>query len=288
MTTFEQLTIDQLEEAAAFIAALNTNKKFHIGFCGTEIEDILNDLHEDFIVENQVNVFVSRHAGHITGLIGFDIYDETGEVWGPFSSEQHAENQLQLWHFATAKIGEVKVFLFFINEENSFQKQFMHTIEAKKSSDQLYLKLSKATFHPAEAMQSKPYSKQDFAQFEAIHSQEFPNTYYSAKTIVEKLHHSANQLVILQENHTVKGYAYFEMDDTLHSTHLEFIAIAPEYRGQGLGKQLLNEVLTLIFANATITQVTLTVNNTNTEANRLYYQTGFQKVNALVSYVLTF
>lgn len=288
MTTSEQLTIDQLEEAAAFIAALNTNKKFHIGFCDTEIEDILNDLHEDFIVENQVNVFVSRHAGHITGLVGFDIYDGIGEVWGPFSSEQHAENQLQLWHFATAKIDEIRKFIFFINKENTFQQQFMDTIEAKKSSDELYLKLTKATFQPAEAMQSEPYSEQDFAQFEAIHSQEFPNTYYSAKTIVDKLHNSAHQLVILKENYKVQGYAHFETDDEQQSTHLEFIAIAPEYRGQGLGKQLLNEALTLIFANAAITQVTLTVNNTNTEANRLYYQTGFQKVNALVSYVLTF
>jgi len=288
MTTFEQLTIKQLEEAAAFIAALNTKKKFHIGFCGTEIEDILNDLHEDFIVENQVNIFVSRHAGVITGLIGFDTYDETGEVWGPFSIDQHAENQLQLWHFATAKIGEVKEFLFFINEENTFQQQFMDTIKAKKSSDELYLKLTKATFQPVEAVESKPYSEQDFTQFEAIHSQEFPNTYYSAKTIIEKLHHSANQLVILKENHTVQGYAYFETDDKQQSSHLEFIAIAPDYRGQGLGKQLLNEALTLIFKNEAITQVTLTVNNTNTEANRLYYQTGFQKVDALVSYVLTF
>lgn len=286
MTTFEQLTVDQLEEAAAFIAALNSNKKFHIGYCGTNKEDLLNDLREDFIVDNQVNVFVSRHADEITGLIGFDIYDGTGEVWGLFSRAQQIDNQLQLWHFATSKLNQVKEFLFFINEENRFQLHFMETIDAKKSSDELYLKRMKETFQPLEVMLSEPYSEQDFAQFEAIHSHAFPNTYYSAKTIVERLHNHAHQLIVLKENHALQGYAYFETDDAQHTTHLEFIAIATAYRGLGLGKQLLNEALTLIFANEVITHVTLTVNNTNTHANSLYYQTGFQKQDALLSYIL--
>ncbi|WP_274310138.1 GNAT family N-acetyltransferase [Solibacillus daqui] len=286
MTTFEQLTVEQLEEAAAYIAALNSNKKFHIGFCGTEKEDILGDLHEDFVEDNQVYIFVTRNADEITGLVGFDIYDGTAEVWGPFSREQQIENQLQFWHFATAKLNQVKEFLFFINEENTFQQQFMQMIDAKKSSDELYLKRMKETFQPLDVIRSEPYHEQDFAQFEAIHSQAFPNTYNSAKTIVERLHKSAHQLIVLKENHALQGYAYFEIDDAQHSTHLEFIAIAPAYRGQGLGKQLLNEALTLIFANEAITHVTLTVNNTNTHANSLYYKTGFQKQDALLSYVL--
>lgn len=286
MTTFEQLTIHQLDEAARFIAALNINKKFHIGYCGTDKEDILRDLHEDFIENTHVNIFVSRHDNAITGLIGFDSYDGLAEVWGPFSKEQHMEHQLQLWHLATAQLEQVKKFLFFINAENTFQQQFMETIYAQKSSDELYLTLSKDTFQQLEAIQSDVYRAPDFAQFEAIHEHAFPNAYYSAKTIVEKLDNSQHQLIILKEKQIVKGYAYFEVNDTLHSTHLEFIAIAPEYRGQGLGKQLLREALTLIFKNEAITQVTLTVNNTNTKANSLYYKTGFQKQDALLSYVL--
>lgn len=286
MTTFEQLTIDQLDEAAQFIASLNMNKEFHIGYCGTDKEDILSDLHEDFIENEHVNVFVSRHDNAITGLIGFDVYDGIAEVWGPFSREQQMENQLQLWHFATEGLTQIKEFLFFINVENIFQQQFMETIHAQKSSDELYLTLPKDAFQQLEAIQSDLYSDTDFAQFEAIHAHAFPNAYYSAKTIAEKLHNSQHQLIVLKEQQLVKGYAYFEMNDTLHSTHLEFIAIAPEYRGQGLGKQLLKEALTLIFKNEAITQVTLTVNNMNTEANSLYYKTGFQKQDALLSYVL--
>lgn len=286
MTTFEQLTIDQLDEAAAFIAALNINKKFHIGYCGTDKEDILRSFHEDFIEGNQANIFVSRKASEITELVGFDLYDGIAEIWGPFSSEQNAERQLRLWQFATAQLDPLKEILFFINEENSFQQKFMETLHVKKSSEHLYLHLTKETFQPVKAILSKPYNEQDLAQFAVIHSHAFPNAYYPAETIIEKLQDSQHQLIILKENQSVKGYAYFEMDDALHSTHLEFIAIAPEYRGQGLGKQLLNEALTLIFSNEAITQVTLTVNNTNAEANSLYYKTGFHKRDALWSYVL--
>ncbi|MGN7477473.1 GNAT family N-acetyltransferase [Solibacillus silvestris] len=286
MTTFEQLTIDQLDEAAAFIAALNTNKKFHIGYCGTDKADILRDLLEDFTEGDQAIIFVSRSANEITELVGFDIYDGIAEVWGPFSSGQNIERQLKLWHFATARLGPLKEILFFINEENSFQQKFMETLHSKKSGEHLYLRLTKETFQPVEAILSEPYNEQDFPQFAAIHSHAFPNAYYPAETITEKLQHNQHQLIVLKENQSVKGYAYFEMDDALHSTHLEFIAIAPEYRGQGLGKQLLNEALTIIFLNEAITQVTLTVNNTNAEANSLYYKTGFHKRDALWSYIL--
>ena len=113
MTTFEQLTIDQLDEAAWFIAELNMNKKFHIGYCGTDKEDILSDLHEDFIENEHVSVFVSRRDNAIAGLIGFDSYDGIAEVWGPFSREQQMENLLKLWHFATAGLTQIKEFLFF-------------------------------------------------------------------------------------------------------------------------------------------------------------------------------
>ena len=286
MTTFEQLTSIQLDEAAEYIASLNSNKYFHIGYCGTNKADISQDLHKDFFSGNLVNIFVSRHTDKITGLVGFDIYDGIAEVWGPFSSEQHVENQLKLWQFATEKLEQVEKYLFFINEENTFQQQFMPLIDAQKLSDELYLIVKKDAFQPIGAIKSTFYNDEYFVQFDTIHAQAFPNAYYSAKTIVDKLHNRNNQLIVLKEKQIVKGYAYFEMNDTLHSTHLEFIAIAPNYRGQGLGEQLLHEALTLIFANQAITQVTLTVNNTNTKANSLYYKTGFQKQDGLLSYVL--
>ena len=177
MTTFEQLTIHQLDEAARFIAALNINKTFHIGYCGTDKEDILRDLQEDFIENEQVNVFVSRHDNAITGLIGFDSYDGLAEVWGPFSKEQQLETQLLLWQFATAQLEQVKKFLFFINAENTFQQQFMETIYAQKSSDELYLTLPKDTFQQLEAIQSDVYRAPDFAQVESIHEHAYPNAY---------------------------------------------------------------------------------------------------------------
>lgn len=287
MTTFQQLTSLQLDEAAEYIAALNSKKNFHIGYCGTNKADILQDLHEDFVTDNVVNIFVARSENQITGLVGFDIYDGIAEVWGPFSSEQHEGNQLKLWQFATARIEQLQKYLFFINEENTFQQQFMQLIQAQKSSDELYLKVTKDAFHSVTALQSTVFDDQYFMQFDTIHSQAFPNAYYNAKTIVEKLLNQNNQLIILTENHSLKGYVYFEMNETLHSTHLEFITIAPNYRGQGLGEQLLNEALTRIFDNKAITQVTLTVNNLNNKANNLYYKTGFQKQDALLSYVLS-
>lgn len=286
MTIFQQLSVGQLSNAAEFISDLNSKKEHHIGYCGTEYNDLYIDLHEDFIIDGQTSVFAAFQQEKIIALVGFDMDDETAEVWGPFSVELSIDIQTELWHFATGKFPRLENFSFFINEENKFQHSFMNNIGAKKSGEHLYLNLARETFHPAENLLSKPYNAADFEQFEIIHHNAFSNTYYSAQTIAQKLHAPQNQLIILRDDENMKGYAYYEVNEILKSAHIEYLAVAPEFRGQGLGELLLNEVLTVIFTHKCINQVTLTVNNTNNEANRLYYKTGFSKVDALWSYLL--
>jgi ribosomal protein S18 acetylase RimI-like enzyme len=71
-----------------------------------------------------------------------------------------------------------------------------------------------------------------------------------------------------------------------NTAHLEYIAIAPEFRGLGLGTALLKEVLTDIFSYDEVQQITLTVNNTNDQANYVYFKAGFQKKDLLWSFIL--
>jgi ribosomal protein S18 acetylase RimI-like enzyme len=61
------------------------------------------------------------------------------------------------------------------------------------------------------------------------------------------------------------------------------LAVLPEQRGKGLGKQLLKEVIVTLQKNPTIKNIYLDVVKDNTVAVNLYTELGFQKTGELKS-----
>ena len=284
---FQVLTTGQLEAAAQFIATYNCKKQHHIGYCGTQKNDILKALHEDFVVESNTTLCAAYHNQSIHALIGFDIDGEAAEVWGPFSTTDNLHVQHQLWQFVKEQFPTISKFHFFINEQNVKQLQFMNELQASKTGEHLYLQIHRHMFDPVTTILSQCYVAQDFTEFSLLHHRAFPNTYYDSKQIVENVtRRKENKLKILKSNGILQGYAYYELDLDENTAHLEYIAIAPEYRGLGLGTTLLKEVLTDIFSYDKVQQITLTVNNTNDHANYVYFKAGFKKKDVLWSFSL--
>ena len=285
--TFEILTTKQLEDAAQFIATFNCNKQHHIGYCGTQKNDILKALHEDFVVESGTTLCASYLNQSIQALFGLDIDGEAAEVWGPFSTTDNLNVQHELWQFVKEQFPTISEFKFFINEQNEKQLHFMTELQAKKTGEHLDLQIHRRTFVPVPTILSQSYVEQDYTEFSLFHNQAFPQTYYDANQIVENVASSnKNKLKILKSNGNLQGYAYYELDLDENTAHLEYIAIAPEFRGLGLGTALLKEVLTDIFSYDEVQQITLTVNNTNDQANYVYFKAGFQKKDLLWSFIL--
>lgn len=284
--SFNKLSISELDEAAQFIANLNSKETHHIGYCGTEKDDILKTLKEDFIQNSETTVVACFLEHTLQAIIGLDIDEDCAEVWGPFSINEDLKRQHQLWGFLMEQFPEVTQFQFFINEHNILQQQFMNELQTQKTGEHLYLEIIRDTFEPVTTILSKSYEEQDFAEFTHIHTDAFPKTYYNAATILQKIKRSnTNKLKILKSSDGVtQGYVYYEIDLGEQTAHLEYIAIASEYRGLGLGTTLLREVLTDIFSYEEVKGITLTVNHTNDRANYVYLKAGFQKKAILWSF----
>lgn len=124
----------------------------------------------------------------------------------------------------------------------------------------------------------------DFPAFEKLHHETFPNTYYDAATIQARLNDENFLRVLKNDARQLQGYAYFEIDREMEEASLEYIGVSSDFQNQGIGTRLLKEVVSKMFSYPEITEVLLTVDNQNEQANHMYYKAGFRPRNVLILY----
>lgn len=278
--------VKDLKELSLFLADLNKQPESHIGYCGEGEGEIREALQEDFVTENgDINFYLLRgNTGEIIAAIGLDTEETSAEVWGPFNRSASIPMQLQLWKGLIKAHPEVREFQFFINVENSMQQAFMEQIKAKEQGEHLILEVRKENFNEVLEMRSRPFLQNDFIEFEKLHNELFPGTYYDAATIVGRINKSNVLKILSGDSNELKGYAYFEVCPETGEASLEYIGISNSYQNQGLGTLLLKETLTNMFAYPQIETIKLTVEDTNDQANTVYKRAGFEQKHKMISY----
>lgn len=276
------------KELSIFLSKINSKKQSHIGFCGEKSEEIHRTLGEDFIVDGEVTFFEARNDdGEIVAAFGLDIDETSAEVWGPFNQTESFKVQKELWKELLNANPAVQTFEFLINKENTRQQAFMNEIKSKNMGEHLDLEVKEKDFDMVNEIKSVSFKLNDFQEFEKLHDTVFPNTYYDAKTIRERLNDGENVLKLLKtDSNEIQGYAYYEADTEMEEAYLEYIGISDKFRNQGLGTMLLKEVLSEMFSYPQINEITLTVDSTSNEANHVYKKVGFKPKNVLISYLL--
>ncbi|WP_309228352.1 GNAT family N-acetyltransferase [Virgibacillus saliphilus] len=283
------MTIEKVvdfQELSLFLSDINKHKNSHIGFCGEKPAEIHQTLKEDFIGDDgDVTFFIARNnSGEIVAAIGLDIDETTAEVWGPFNQTPSVNLQHELWKNILNANPTVQTFEFFINKENTQQNMFMEEIKAEKTGEHLNLEMKEQDIDGVREIKSTPFVQSDFQAFEELHNKTFPNTYYDAKTIKERLNNENVLRVLKTKSNELQGYAYFEIDTEMEEASLEYIGISDEFQNKGLGTMMLKEALSEIFSYPQINEITLTVDNTNSQANHIYMKAGFKPKDVLISY----
>lgn len=280
---------NDLNELAIFLANMNQQKETHIGFCGEKSEEIHETLKEDFVDQDgDVKFWITRNdLGEIAAAIGLDVDGVTGEVWGPFNQTASMKLQQTLWEQLLYENSTVKKFLFFINQENTQQQKFMNELEIEKDGEHLSLEIKKEDFNQVQQMKSIPFVQSDFQAFQKIHDETFPNTYYDAETIRDRLSRKNILRVLKSESGKLQGYAYFEVDTEMKEASLEYIGVSSDFQNKGIGTTLLKETLSEMFTYPEINKILLTVDHENDQANHIYHKAGFKTRNVLISYCLT-
>lgn len=284
MTTYLRIHASQLDMAAEWLANVNSQMTSHSGYCGTSKEEILESLREDFMEGDSTSLVAELEGETIEGLIGFDYEEKLAEVWGPFHLSSDIPTIMKLWNYARSEFPQLSEFSFFLHKDNIQQQTFMDHMQAELRGKHLYYKIQQAAKAKPQKLTLEPFSTQDTQKFVELHDTEFPGTYYDAKKILDRSKQQGHTLYFAYLENTFVGYTYFE--EGTESIHLEYFALAPSYRGQGLGEELLRVTLDEVSSSGNLSTATLTVELVNDTANSLYEKVGFQVENELWHYSL--
>ncbi|MBM7601532.1 ribosomal protein S18 acetylase RimI-like enzyme [Virgibacillus halotolerans] len=272
---------------ADFLEEMNTQGKYHIGFCGENSSEIYDTLVNDFSdLELDESFIVAYNNFDIIGAIGLDVDLSRGyaDVWGPFIREENMELASKLWEKLIQKVPrEVKSLSFFINKGNKFAKNFALQNEGIDQGSDLVLKLTKDNYK-SKTVNLDHFNDKYHKSFSKLHNEIFPNTYFDANTILSRLNDN-NQLILAKENDfNIKGYVYIEANPKHMEGNIEYVGVSKDFRRQGIGKTLITCALNQLFSYQRIEEITICVGEDNISAVELYRSVGFEAKYNLISY----
>lgn len=280
------LNIDTL---SSFIALANQKAEHHVGYCGDMQEEILHTLSHEFSDLPAGESFAVIHEnGTILGVLGADVDlgDGTAELWGPFVKEgQPVELALELWEDLTMRLGDkVHTYHGFYNEQNTLARNFMNKVGACKGSHHLIMHATKQSGVRIDSSIDE-LSPERHASFIKLHDEAFPETYMSGLDILERLDHE-HKVFAVESEAGIKGYAYVSGRPDYNEGTIEFIAVDPAERQQGIGTALTKAALAFLQDELGIQTVSMTVDAGHEQAIRLYARAGFEVVHRMEYYVV--
>lgn len=224
--------------------------------------------------------------GEMIGVIGFDadLGNQSVEIWGPFIHASYYNIVEEYWNELMEILPTmIRSIHMFPNVKNTLVLDLANQLSCEKKSSQTILCCEKKSFFKHTVSDKIELNDGDINSFIALHDITFPHTYYSGRDIIEKI--SESNKVFVSKDNELKGYVYVEVEPEFGEASIEFIAVAEAYRGQGIGKQLVETALSWIFEFPTIKTITLCVDTSNNGAIALYKKAGFQQLHELEFYV---
>lgn len=279
-----------IEKLSLFLEEMNTNPESHIGYCGNTKEEIAHTLVHSFSDGDISQCFaVAYENKEIVGALGFDLDKESksAEVWGPYIKKEMLNLGIAeaLWEKANEMSNNVvNEHSFFVNIENKFAQQFAISKKAVNKGNHLLLKAFRKDLGKVDLAQIETFNLSYKDSFISLHATIFPDTYYSASEILNRLSDHNQLLVMTDFDGRIKGYAYVEASPEHQEGKIEYIAVSADYRKQGIGTKLIRAALSSLFSFDQIEEISLSVAKENEKAIHLYKAAGFNEVSELVYY----
>ena len=144
------------------------------------------------------------------------------------------------------------------------------------SSENAVMTLRREDYQPAVKRQTQivVYQEEFFEQFEKLHKTLFPNAYFTARQIVEKIDEN-HQLFLAMEDGQLLGYHFGKTEPESESAYIDFIGTDAAARGRGIGADLLAAGIDWMLSAPSMKKISLTVNADNVSARSLYEKFGF-------------
>lgn len=270
---------ERLEELIHFVAHLNSDGAHHIGFFGEGEADVRASLAE-CIVPVAEGFMMAYKDDQLIGVFGVDANPEIGRAWlfGPLVD--HVD-----WHPIADRLyesilpllsSELRDHDLFGDVQNVHVDEFAARHGFPLRSENAVLTLAREKYTPSAKRISQVtfYDESLFPQFERLHNEIFPKTYFTAEQIIEKLdlHH---KLFLTLEGEQLLGYHFCKIEPESELGYVDFIGTDASARGRGIAADLLASGVDWMLSAASTKKVNLTVNADNVPARKLYEKFGF-------------
>ena len=229
--------------------------------------------------QDELIYVIAEVSGQITGCLGCDFERRSGRGWmrGPFMAIPRWE------HIPAALLGELLRLLppqirrldSFLNEKNRRGQQFYLENGFEPISQAHVYDSDSAAMKSWQATICSRLDEFHFEPFIALHQLAFPKTYLDGAHIIQQIDED-HQVFLHGQGKVVNGYVYASIDPHTRDGLIEYLAVQPEMRGQGIGLQLLNCAMNWCFLERGTSQVVLVVDDKLVNARAIYERAGFR------------
>lgn len=270
---------DRFDKIIQFVARLNSDGTHHIGFFGEGEADIRASL-EECLIPPAEGFRLAYEEDQLVGVFGVDADPEINRAWlfGPIIDHED-------WHTIADQLYArvlplipvtIRDYDMFCDVQNTRLEIFAARHGFPLHSENAVLTLAREKYTPSGARQTKiiPFQEDFFERFENLHKMLFPNAYFTARQIVEKIDETHQLFLAVEENHLL-GYHFCKIEPASESGYVDFIGTDASARGRGIGADLLAAGIDWMISAPTTQKINLTVNADNVAARHLYEKFGF-------------
>jgi RimJ/RimL family protein N-acetyltransferase len=279
---------DRLEELVQFVARLNSDGTHHIGFFGEGEADVRASLAECLIPPGD-GFRLGYEQERLIGIFGVDADPQINRAWlfGPLVEHDDwhtVADQLYAEVLALIPAG-IRDYDLFCDVQNTRLEAFALRHGFALSSENAVLTLEREKYRSTAKGNTSvyPYQEHYFEQFDPLHRTLFPNAYFTARQMVEKVDQHCRLFLALADG-KVAGYHFCKIEPEAESGYVDFIGTDSSVRGQGIGADLLAAGVDWMLSFPTTRKINLTVNADNVPARKLYEGFGFDVERIMRSY----
>lgn len=276
---------DQVETALDLITAAQADPRTACAYLGQERDGIRAEL-EDLTPPWSETVRVALRGEEVVGVVAVDWDEETGRSWvqGPWGVDDEAwrEWARPLLDAAVAQVpARIDDHELSADPAHEGMAALADELGWRRSEVNIAYEARSDEGWPPASTDARRATAADVADLTALHDEAFPGTYATGRQLVED--EDRTTLVLDGPDGELLGYASAQVQAD-GGGYLDFLAIAPAARRQGLSKVLLASAGRAVLAASGDGTVSLTVKEDNAAAIALYESFGFTRDGALVGY----
>ena len=270
---------DRFEELVSFVTRLNSDGAHHIGFFGEGEADVRASLAECLIPPAD-GFRLAYEGDQLVGVFGVDADPEINRAWlfGPLVEHEDwhtIADQLYAEVLALIPV-DIRDYDLFCDVQNIHMEAFAARHGFPLRSENAVMTMACQDYKPSAKRQIQVIVYQDdfFEPFEKLHKALFPNAYFTARQMIEKLDENQRLFLGIGEEQLL-AYHFCKIEPESESGYVDFIGTDSAARGRGIGADLLASGLDWMLSASSTKKVSLTVNADNVPARSLYEKFGF-------------